>query len=150
MSRVTTVLILVIIGLLIGMWFMTNRLQAINVELKEITQVAQQQKVALGNIQRQRMQASELDDKVTLELNHAKNEIEQLRADLGNNIKRLHVNARCTALPNASATTGEPDAAGARLNDSAERDYLSLRERIKMTNIMVEGLQNYIRHQCLK
>lgn len=150
MSRVTTVLILVIIGLLIGMWFMTNRLQAINVELKEITQVAQQQKVALGNIQRQRMQASELDDKVTLELNHAKNEIEQLRADLGNNIKRLHVNARCSTLPNATSATGEPDAAGARLNDSAERDYLSLRERIKMTNIMVEGLQNYIRHQCLK
>ncbi len=150
MSRVTTVLILVIIGLLIGMWFMTNRLQAINVELKEITQVAQQQKVALGNIQRQRMQASELDNKVTLELNHAKNEIEQLRADLGNNIKRLHVNARCSTLPNASSATGEPDAAGARLNDSAERDYLSLRERIKMTNIMVEGLQNYIRHQCLK
>ncbi|OAT57981.1 lysis protein [Obesumbacterium proteus] len=129
---------------------MTNRLQAINVELKEITQVAQQQKVALGNIQRQRMQASELDDKVTLELNHAKNEIEQLRADLGNNIKRLHVNARCPTLPNATSATGEPDAAGARLNDSAERDYLSLRERIKMTNIMVEGLQNYIRHQCLK
>ena len=96
------------------------------------------------------MQASELDNKVTLELNHAKNEIEQLRADLGNNIKRLHVNARCSTLPNATSATGEPDAAGARLNDSAERDYLSLRERIKMTNIMVEGLQNYIRHQCLK
>lgn len=150
MSRATTALILVIIGLLIGMWYMTNRLQTINAKLKEISQVAEQQKVALGNIQRQRMQASELDNKVTLELNYAKNEIEHLRTDLGNNVKRLRVNAHCPTLSEATTTTRKSDAAGARLDDSAERDYLSLRERIRVTNTMIEGLQDYINHQCLQ
>ena len=57
MSRITTALIAVIIALLVGMWYTTSQMQSLNTQLKEITQVANQQKADLENIQRQRVQA---------------------------------------------------------------------------------------------
>ncbi|EPR2301250.1 lysis system i-spanin subunit Rz, partial [Yersinia enterocolitica] len=42
-----------------------------------------------------------------------------------------------------------PDDASARLTNAAERDYLSLRERIGIATTQIAGLQSYIRTQCL-
>lgn len=148
MSKLTTALLSVIIALLVGMWYTTSQMQSLRVGLKEITQVANQQKADLENIQRQRVQAAELDIKVTQELANAKSEIERLRTDLGNGTKRLRIAASCPNLPEATVATGKPDAAGPRLNDSAERDYLSLVERIRQSETMINGLQSYIRTQC--
>lgn len=148
MSRITTALIAVIIALLVGMWYTTSQMQSLSSELKEITQAANQQKEDLENIQRQRVQAAELDIKVTQELANAKSEVERLRADLGNGTKRLRIAASCPRLPEATAATGKPDATSPRLNDSVERDYLSLVERIRQSETMINGLQSYIRTQC--
>ena len=148
MSRVTTTLIAVIIALLVGMWYMTSQMQSLNIQLKEITQVANQQKADLENIQRQRVHAAEIDIKVTQELANAKSEIERLRTDLNTGTKRLRIAASCPKLPEATATTGNPDATSPRLTDSAERDYLSLIERIRQSETMINGLQSYIRTQC--
>lgn len=148
MSKLTTALLSVIITLLVGMWYATSQMQSLTSELKEITQVANQQKADLENIQRQRVQAAELDIKVTQELANAKSEIERLRADLSNGTKRLRIAASCPKLPEATASSGEPDATSPRLNDSAERDYLSLVERIRQSETMINGLQSYIRTQC--
>lgn len=148
MSKLTTALLSVIIALLVGMWYMTSQMQSLNTQLKEITQVANQQKADLENIQQQRVQAAELDIKVTQELANAKSEIERLRTDLGNGTKRLRIAASCPKLPEATVATGKPDATGPRLNDSAERDYLSLVERIRQSETMINGLQSYIRTQC--
>lgn len=148
MSRITTALIAVIIALLVGMWYTTSQMQSLNSELKEITQVANQQKADLENIQRQRVQAAALDIKVTQELANAKSEIERLRTDLGNGTKRLRIAASCPKLPEATASSGKPDATSPRLNDSVEQDYLSLVERIRQSETMINGLQSYIRTQC--
>lgn len=148
MSKLTTALLSIIIALLVGMWYTTSQMQSLNTQLKEITQVANQQKADLENIQRQRVQAAELDIKVTQELANAKSEIERLRTDLGNGTKRLRIAASCPKLPEATAATGKPDATSPRLNDSAERDYLSLVERIRQSETMINGLQSYIRNQC--
>lgn len=148
MSRITTALISVIIALLVGMWYTTSQMQSLNSDLKEITQVANQQKADLENIQRQRVQAAALDIKVTQELANAKSEIERLRTDLGNGTKRLRIAASCPKLPEATASSGKPDATSPRLTDSAERDYLSLVERIRQSETMINGLQSYIRTQC--
>ena len=150
MSKLTTALLSVIIALLVGMWYTTNQMQSLNAELKAITQVANQQKADLENIQRQRVHAAALDIKVTQELANAKSEVERLRTDLGNGTKRLHIAASCPKLPEATAATGKPDATGPRLNDSVERDYLSLVERIRTATAMINGLQEYINHQCLR
>lgn len=148
MSRVTTALIAVIIALLVGMWYTTSQMQSLSSELKEITQVANQQKADLENIQRQRVHAAALDIKVTQELANAKSEIERLRTGLSNGTKRLRIAASCPKLPEATASSGKPDATSPRLNDSAERDYLSLVERIRQSETMINGLQSYIRTQC--
>lgn len=148
MSKLTTALLSVIIALLVGMWYTTSQMQSLNADLKEITQVANQQKADLENIQRQRVQAAELDIKVTQELANAKSEIERLRTDLGNGTKRLRIAASCPKLPEATASSGKPDATSPRLNDSVERNYLSLVERIRQSETMINGLQSYIRTQC--
>ena len=148
MSKLTTALLSVIIALLVGMWYTTSQMQSLSSELKEITQVANQQKADLENIQRQRVQAAELDIKVTQELANAKSEIERLRTDLGNGTKRLRIAASCPKLPEATASSGKPDATSPRLNDSVERNYLSLVERIRQSETMINGLQSYIRTQC--
>lgn len=150
MSKLTTALLSVIIALLVGMWYTTSQMQSLSSELKEITQLAAKQKADLENIHRQRVQAAELDIKVTQELANAKSEIERLRTDLGSGTKRLRIAASCPKLPEATAATatGKPDATSPRLNDSAERDYLSLVERIRQSETMINGLQSYIRTQC--
>ncbi len=148
MSKLTTALLSIIIALLVGMWYTTSQMQSLNTQLKEITQVSNQQKADLENIQRQRVQAAELDIKVTQELANATSEVERLRTDLGNGTKRLHIAASCPKLPEATAATGKPDATSPRLTDSAERDYLSLVERIRQSETMINGLQSYIRTQC--
>jgi prophage endopeptidase len=151
MSRITAVLIAVIIALLVGMWYTTSQMQSLSSELKEITKVANQQKADLENIQRQRVLAAALDIKVTQELANAKSEIERLRTDLGNGTKRLRIAASCPKLPETAATaatTGKPDATSPRYDAEFERNYLSLVERIRQSETMINGLQSYIRTQC--
>ena len=148
MSKLTTALIAVIIALLVGMWYTTSQMQSLSSELKEITQVAEQQKADLENIQRQRVHAAELDIKVTQELANAKSEIESLRADLGNGTKRLRIAASCPKLPETTSATGKPDAVSPRYDAEFERNYLNLVERIRQSETMINGLQSYIRTQC--
>ncbi|MDN6228455.1 MAG: lysis protein [Enterobacterales bacterium] len=150
MSKLTTALLSIIIALLVGMWYTTSQMQSLNTQIKEITQVSNQQKADLENIQRQRVQAAELDIKVTQELANAKSEIERLRTDLGNGTKRLHIAASCPKLPEATAASGKPDATSPRYDAEFERNYLSLVERIRQSETMINGLQSYIRTQCLK
>lgn len=148
MSKLTTALLSAIIALLVGMWYTTSQMQSLSSELKEITQVANQQKEDLENIQRQRVQAAELDIKVTQELANAKSEVDRLRADLGNGTKRLHIAASCPKLPEATSATGKPDATSPQYDAEFERNYLSLVERIRQSETMINGLQSYIRTQC--
>ncbi|MEG2568822.1 MAG: lysis protein [Acinetobacter sp.] len=148
MSKLTTALLSVIIALLVGMWYTTSQMQSLSAELKEITQVAEQQKADLENIQRQRVQAAALDIKVTQELANAKSEIERLRTDLNTGAKRLRIAASCPKLPQTTASSGKPDAIGPRYDAEFERNYLSLVERIRQSETMINGLQSYIRTQC--
>lgn len=148
MSKLTTALLSVIIALLVGMWYTTSQMQSLSSELKEITQVANQQKADLENIQRQRVQAAELDIKVTQELANAKSEIERLRTGLSNGTKRLRIAASCPKLPETTSATGEHNATGPRYDAEFERNYLSLVERIRQSKTMINGLQSYIRTQC--
>lgn len=150
MSKLTTALLSVIIALLVGMWYTTSQMQSLSSELKEITQVANKQKADLENIQRQRVHAAALDIKVTQELANAKSEIERLRTDLGSGTKRLRIAASCPKLPETTASSGEPDAASPRYDAEFERNYLSLVERIRTATAMINGLQDYINHQCLR
>ncbi|CNK94619.1 putative prophage endopeptidase [Yersinia frederiksenii] len=152
MNRVTAMLIAVLtIFLLFGVTYYQGRVTTLQRDVAEITAVANQQKKDLQLIETQRQAVAAIDIKYTKELADAKSENERLRADIASGTKRLQLNATCTKP--VSKTTGPasvPDDASARLTDSAQRDYLSLRERIGITTSQINGLQAYITNVCLK
>ncbi|ENQ9593707.1 lysis protein [Enterobacter hormaechei] len=90
-----------------------------------------------------------LDAKYTKDLADAKKQLDDLQRCVRDGKCGLHVNARCPA--NGTTSTGSlGDASSPRLNDSAERDYFTLRERIATVTKQVGYLQDYIKEQCLK
>lgn len=80
------------------------------------------------------------------ELEDEKNRLARLAADdsIG-----LRISADCPGLPEDSASAGGSDAAAPRLSDSARRDYFTLRSRIAEAVSQIEGLQKYVREECL-
>ncbi|HHU4999962.1 TPA: lysis protein [Yersinia enterocolitica] len=152
MNRVTAMLIAVLtIFLLFGVTYYQGRVTTLQRDVAEITAVANQQKKDLQLIETQRQAVAAIDIKYTKELADAKSENERLRADIASGTKRLQLNATCTKP--VSKTTGPasiPDDASARLTNAAERDYLSLRERIGIATSQINGLQAYITNVCLK
>ncbi|MGE4939985.1 lysis protein [Yersinia enterocolitica] len=150
MNRVTAILIAVLIASLFGLTYYHYRVQSLNRDVAELSKVAKQQQATLDQIETQRQAVAAIDIKYTKELADAKSENERLRADIANGTKRLQLNATCTNP--VSKTTGPssiPDDASARLTDSAQRDYLSLRERIGIATSQINGLQAYITNVCL-
>ncbi|ELY3536890.1 lysis protein [Cronobacter dublinensis] len=91
---------------------------------------------------------AELDAWYTGEIARVKAENDQLRADVANGTRRLQLNATCERVRNASGTTGGSDATAPRLDDAAQRDYFTLRERIATITAQMIGLQIYVREQC--
>ncbi len=151
MSRVTAILIAVAVALLFGVTYYQGRVTTLQRDVAEITAVANQQKKDLQLIEVQRQAVAAIDIKTTKELADVKSENERLRTDIASGTKRLQLNATCSKP--VSKTTGPasvPDDASARLNNAAERDYLSLRERIGIATSQISGLQDYITNVCLK
>ncbi|MHA3575873.1 lysis protein [Yersinia enterocolitica] len=150
MNRVTAILIAVLAASLFGLTYYHYRVQSLNRDVAELTKVAKQQQATLDQIETQRQAVAAIDIKHTKELADAKSENERLRADIANGTKRLQLNATCPKP--VSKTTGPasvPDDASARLTNAAERDYISLRERIGIATSQISGLQAYITNVCL-
>ncbi len=150
MNRVTAILIAVLVASLFGLTYYHYRVQSLNRDVAELATVAKQQQATLDQIETQRQAVAAIDIKHTKELADAKSENERLRADIANGTKRLQLNAICTKP--VSKTTGPasvPDDASARLTQSAQRDYISLRERIGIATSQISGLQAYINNVCL-
>ncbi|EOI6389887.1 lysis protein [Yersinia enterocolitica] len=151
MNRVTAILIAVLVASLFGLTYYHYRVQSLNRDVAELATVAKQQQATLDQIETQRQAVAAIDIKYTKELADAKSENERLRADIANGTKRLQLNATCTSP--VSKTTGSAsvtDDASARLTNAAERDYISLRERIGIATSQINGLQAYINNVCLK
>ena len=106
-------------------------------------------KDTITDMQTRQRDVAALDEKYTKELADAKATIDQLHDDVANGKRRLQLNATCTK-QSTTGTASMDDAATARLTDTAQRDYFTLRERIETSNKMIAGLQDYIRQQCSK
>lgn len=90
----------------------------------------------------------ELDTRHTQELANAKTEIDRLRTASEHNPERVYIKASCPKTGSDTAT-GMDDAAPARPDDTAIRNYWLLRERIAESEQMIKGLQEYVNTQCL-
>ncbi len=113
----------------------------------EKTQALSLANATINDMQVRQRDVAALDAKYTKELADAHENINQLKRDVAAGRKRLQLNATCRK--NGAASTGSVgDASSPRLNDSAERDYFTLRERIATVTKQVGYLQDYIKTQC--
>ncbi|EJR4611297.1 lysis protein [Salmonella enterica] len=105
----------------------------------------------ITDMQTRQRDVAALDARYTKELADAKAENDALERDVADGRRRLYVNATCPAMPTGKSTsTARMDnAASPRLADSAQRDYFTLRDRVKTMQKQLEGAQDYIRTQCL-
>ncbi|WP_437342008.1 lysis protein [Ewingella docleensis] len=147
--RLTPILIIIMACLLFGVSYYQGQVAKLKHDVAEISQVAKEHQATIDLMTARNKLAAELDIKYAKELADAKSENDRLRADVESGAKRLRINATCKA-PNASATSSVDDATSPRLNDSAQRDYLNLRERIGTATKQIAGLQDYITNICLK
>jgi len=103
----------------------------------------------ISDIQVRQRDVAALDSKYTKELSDAKATIDQLRNSVDSGKLRLRLNANCQKQYTSGAASLD-DAASARLTESAQRNYFTLRERIEIASKQIVGLQQYIKEQCLK
>ncbi|EOU9561555.1 lysis protein [Cronobacter dublinensis] len=117
--------------------------------LTEVNRELNLAKDTIKDMKTRQRDVAALDAKYTQELANAQSTINQLERDVATGKRRLQLNATCTA-NGAASSGGLGNASTARLTDSAQRDYFTLRERIETVTKQVGYLQDYIRQQCLK
>ncbi|ECD9469679.1 lysis protein [Salmonella enterica subsp. enterica] len=105
----------------------------------------------IDNMTKRQRGVAALDAKYTKELADAQNQIDALERDVATGRKQLQLHASCPTVSagNPSATSGVDDGTGPRLTPTAERNYYTLRKRIEKARKQIDGLQGYIRTQCL-
>lgn len=107
-----------------------------------------QANATIKDMQIRQRDVAALDAKYTKDLADAKKQLDDLQRCVRTGKCGLHFNARCPA--NGATSTGSlGDVTSPRLNDSAERDYFTLRERIVTVTKQISYLQNYIVTQCI-
>ncbi|EHN8903922.1 MULTISPECIES: lysis protein [Enterobacter] len=153
MSRITAIICAAVICLLVSMTWAVSHYRGNAIAYKNQRDRATKQlsmaNALIKDMQTRQRDVAALDAKYTGELADAKETIERLHSDVIAGRKRLQLNARCTE-NGATVSPGMDDASTARLTQSAERDYFTLRERIETSRKMIAGLQDYIKQQCLK
>ena len=154
MSRVAAIIYTLVICTIVCLSWAVNHYRDNAIAYKEQRdKKVSELKLAIATIadmqQRQRDVAA-LDAKYSRELANAKAENETLRADVAAGRRRLHIKAVCQSVREATTASGVDNATSPRLEDTAERDYFTLRERLMTMQMQLEGAQEYIRTQCIK
>lgn len=152
MSRLTALFSAFVICLIVSLAWLANHYHDNAAEFKkqrdEKTKALNQSNEIITDMNNRQRDVAALDAKYTGELADAKATIDKLERDVIAGKRRLQFNARCPA-NGATTTGGMGDDSGARLTDSAERDYFILRERIVTVTKQVGYLQEYIKEQCI-
>ncbi|HBQ3200691.1 TPA: lysis protein [Klebsiella quasipneumoniae subsp. quasipneumoniae] len=153
MSRLTAIISAVVICLIVSLGWLASHYHDNATEFKrqrdeKVKELNLANETITDMTTRQRDVAA-LDAKYTGELANAKATIDQLERDVADGRKRLRLNATC-AKSDITTPGSVVDATSPRLNESAERDYFTLRERISTIAGQVNYLQQYIREQCLR
>ncbi|EEI9212234.1 lysis protein [Salmonella enterica subsp. enterica serovar Carrau] len=155
MNRVATGAIVVLLIVVAALAWTTDRYHGNAVKYKSQRDTATHNlKLAnemIDDMQIRQRDVATLDARYTKELADAKAENDALRDDVAAGRRRLHVNATCpTVVRKATATPGVDNAARPRLADSAQRDYFTLRDRVKTMQKQLEATQQYISEQCMQ
>lgn len=153
MSRLTAIIIAVVVCIIVSLGWAVNHYRDNATEYKkqrdEKAQALNLANATITDMQARQRDVAALDAKYTKELADAKKQLDDLQRCVRDGKCGLRINAKCPA--NGATSTGSMgDASGPRLTDSAQRDYFTLRERIVTVTKQVGYLQEYINTQCLK
>ncbi|AOF19880.1 endopeptidase [Yersinia enterocolitica] len=147
MSRFALGFVVMSVMGLIALGWTTDHYRSKYLEAERLTSERQ---FTIEEMTRHQQISAALDAKYTQELADAKSQIEALRADVAAGRRRLRLNAQCVSTASAQiGTASMDDATGPRLTDTAQRDYLRLRERIDIATKQITGLQEYVNKVCL-
>ncbi|EBP9662435.1 lysis protein [Salmonella enterica] len=153
MSRLTAIIIAVVVCIIVSLGWAVNHYRDNATEYKkqrdEKTQALNLANATITDMTTRQRDVAALDAKYTQDLADAKKQLDDLQRCVSDGKCGLRVNAKCPA-NGATSTGGMGDASGPRLTDSAQRDYFTLRERIVTVTKQVGYLQEYINTQCLR
>lgn len=154
MSRLTAIIIAVVVCLIVSLCWAVNHYRDNAIEYKDQRDTAKESlslaNATIDDMQVRQRDVAALDEKYTKELADAKKQLDDLQRCVSSGKCGLRINAKCPASGTATGTTSMDDAASPRLADSAERDYFTLRERIETITSQLTGLQAYVREQCIR
>lgn len=123
-------------------WRMDAKLDAEHAQYAKL--LAQERDSALTKQLTLGAEIAKIDEQREREKANADKQIKTLRSQLDSGAVSLHFNAACPAgVSTDAAATGGADAAGPRLDRSAESAYLTLVGRIHQAERMIGGLQAY-------
>ena len=154
MSRVAAIIYALVICIIVCLSWAVNHYRDNAIAYKEqrdkkVSEL-KQSIATIADMQQRQRDVAALDAKYSRELANAKAENETLRADVAAGRRRLHIKAVCQSVREATTASGVDNATSPRLEDTAERDYFTLRERLMTMQMQLEGAQEYIRTQCIK
>ncbi|EAB6379050.1 lysis protein [Salmonella enterica subsp. enterica serovar Altona] len=154
MSRVTAIIIAVVVCIIVSLGWVVNHYRDNATEYKkqrdEKTQALNLANATIKDMQVRQRDVAALDAKYTKELADAKKTISNLRRDVDSGAKRLRVAATCSRVSKTTSATGVDDAGAPELTPDARRNYFDHRDGIEVTKEMINGLHEYINTQCLK
>ena len=144
--------VIAMVGTIVGSYWVinwqANRINLLVETNKELTIALEEQKSINTDYQARIMRLNQLDIQYTQELANAKNEISRLRDISERHPERVYIKAECPKVKTTPATS-LAYATTARPTDTAIRNYWLLRERIAESELMIKGLQDYIRVECV-
>lgn len=153
MSRVTAIIIAVVVCVIVSLGWAANHYRDNATEYKkqrdEKTQALNLANATITDMTTRQRDVAALDAKYTKELADANAENNRLRADVVAGKRRLQIAATCSKDETAGAS-GLVDGSSPRLTADAELNYWRLRDGIDTVTKQLTGLQEYVRTQCLK
>lgn len=154
MSRLTAIIIAVVVCIIVSLGWAVNHYRDNAAEYKkqrdEKSQALNQANATITDMTTRQRDVAALDAKYTKELSDAKKTINDLRRDVDSGAKRLRIAATCPGVPKTTSATGVDDAGSPELTPDARRNYFDHRDGIATADKMIRGMQEYIKTQCLK
>ena len=117
----------------------------------KISAMERHQAMAMASAHNRAVETSQrvaaLDEKYHTELEKAHEENRDLMRDVESGRKRLHVKARCPAMPQATTRSGVGDATSPQLDAAAKQDYYTLREGIRQVTTQLGACQEILKQE---
>ena len=136
--------LLLIVGLALSVLGYRHQYLASLEKLGVATQQLSEAQSTIKGMQKDNADLAALDKKHYDELTQAQSRIDSLGDDLAANRKRLLVHATCSKIAVTSTTSGVDDAGTPRLDDTAQRDYLTLIKRIATEQEQLKALIEFV------